>query len=98
MQDTEYLLQTLYHLPSPPPLLPSPPPPPLLPYDWPSTVLPTTMSSDCLAAGLKYLQMSMVNSVLELLKIEVSELMRAANTAANMMPLIPGKQQANKEK
>ena len=47
------------------------------------------MSSASLACGRKYLQMSIVKRVLELLKMEVRELMRAAKSAANMMPFTP---------
>ena len=47
------------------------------------------MSSASLAFGRKYLQMSIVKRVLELLKIEVRELIRAAKSAASMMPFTP---------
>ena len=47
------------------------------------------MSSDSFAWGLKYLQISMVKSVEELLKMDVSELIRAANMTAIIRPLMP---------
>ena len=50
------------------------------------------MSSDSLAAGLSLRQMSMVKSVLELLKMEVSELISAASSAASIMPRTPAKE------
>ncbi len=47
------------------------------------------MSSGSLARGRNLLQMSMVKTVLELLNMDVMELMRAASSAASMMPRIP---------
>lgn len=48
------------------------------------------MSSLSLACGLKRVQMSMVNRVLLLLKMEARELIRAASMTASIRPLRPG--------
>lgn len=49
------------------------------------------MSSLSVACGLMRVQMSMVNRVLLLLKMEAKEDMRAANITANMRPRKPAK-------
>lgn len=51
--------------------------------------LPTIMSSHSEAARRKYLHKSMVNRVLELLKMEVSDDMRAAIITAIIRPRRP---------
>lgn len=51
--------------------------------------LPTIMSSHSEAAWRKYLHKSMVNRVLELLKMEVREDMSAANITAIIRPRRP---------
>lgn len=51
------------------------------------------MSSFSVACGLMRVQMSMVNRVLLLLKMEAKEDMRAANITANMRPRKPAKRQ-----
>ena len=48
-----------------------------------------TMSSDSLARGRSLLQISMVNTVLELLNMDVMELISAARSAANIIPRTP---------
>jgi len=50
---------------------------------------PTKTVSNSDALRLKYIQMSSVNSELELLYCDVRELMRAASMAASMRPRIP---------
>ena len=47
------------------------------------------MSSDSLAFGLILRHISMVNTVLELLKIDVREDIKAASSAASMIPRTP---------
>ncbi len=49
------------------------------------------MSSDSFARGCIRLQMSMVNTVLELLNMDVMELINAASNAANIIPRTPAK-------
>ncbi len=51
--------------------------------------LPTIMSSRSVAFGLMRVQMSMVNKVLLLLKMEAKDDMRAANITANIRPRKP---------
>lgn len=53
------------------------------------TNLPTIMSSRSVDCGLIRVQMSMVNRVLLLLKMEAKEDMRAANITASMRPRKP---------
>lgn len=57
--------------------------------DWPAH-LPTTISSCSVAFLRKRCHTSMVNRVLLLLKMEVSELMRAAMNTAIIRPRRPG--------
>lgn len=60
----------------------------------PSTLyLPTTMSSCSVACGLMRVQMSIVNKVLLLLKMEAREDMRAANITASIRPRKPAQKQ-----
>lgn len=54
-----------------------------------SDYLPTTMSSRSVAWGLMRVQMSMVNRVLLLLKMEAKEDMRAASITASIRPRKP---------
>lgn len=49
-----------------------------------------------MACGLMRVQMSMVNRVLLLLKMEAKEDMRAANITANIRPRKPGKKSRGK--
>ena len=58
--------------------------------------LPTIMSSRSLACGRRRVQMSMVKRVLLLLKMEASELIRAASITASIRPLRPAGQSYNK--
>ena len=53
--------------------------------------LPTNNISRSVAVFLIFFQMSIVNKVLELLKMEVSEDMRAARSTASITPLEPVK-------
>lgn len=53
------------------------------------TYLPTIMSSRSAACGRMRVQMSMVNRVLLLLKMEAKEDMRAANMTASISPRNP---------
>lgn len=58
---------------------------------------PTIMSSLSVACGLMRVQMSMVNSVLLLLKMEAKEDMRAASITANISPRSPAQTDIRKE-
>lgn len=59
--------------------------------------LPTIMSSLSVACGLMRVQMSMVNRVLLLLKMEAKEDMRAASITANIRPRNPAQTDIRKE-
>lgn len=59
--------------------------------------LPTTMSSRSVACGLIRVQMSMVNKVLLLLKMEAKEDMRAASITASIRPRKPGQKRDRKQ-
>lgn len=59
--------------------------------------LPTTMSSRSVACGLIRVQMSMVNKVLLLLKMEAKEDMRAASITASIRPRKPGQKHDRKQ-
>ncbi len=63
----------------------------------PSIYLPTIMSSRSVACGLMRVQMSMVNRVLLLLKMEAKEDMRAANITASIRPRKPVQRDGRKE-
>lgn len=58
--------------------------------------LPTSRSSLSVAWGLMRVQMSMVNRVLLLLKMEAKEDMRAASITANIRPRNPAQRDARK--
>lgn len=62
-----------------------------------SNYLPTIMSSRSWACGLMRVQMSIVNKVLLLLKMEAREDMRAANITANIRPRRPAERDGSKE-
>lgn len=60
--------------------------------------LPTIMSSLSVACGLMRVQMSMVNRVLLLLKMEAKEDMRAASITASIRPRNPAQRQTGERK
>lgn len=63
----------------------------------PHIYLPTIMSSRSAACGLMRVQMSMVNRVLLLLKMEAKEDMRAANITASIRPRKPAQGDGRKD-